>query len=491
MKWSKIIFSILSLMLIASGCKIPAAKKHEVRAVWMSRFEYAEGKSKVEAQTYIRHEFQRFRQAGINLIILQVRGNGDAFYRSDFEPWSNLLSGQIGKDPGWDPLQYAIEVAHENGLELHAWINTFPAWKAENPPPTPSQPLHPLLAHPEWVVCDKNGQPMKPNEGYITFSPGIPEVQRHIRNVVLDIVAKYDIDGIHFDYIRYPESAEQLGYSHDSVSVRRFTCSVENAQQLEWNAWQREQIDRFVSDIYNSVTAAKPWVKVSAAAIGHYSDVGWNGFHAVYQDAQRWLATGKMDMIFPMTYSRINHPTAPYTLALDQWKSMRHLGRYIIPGVATYKVGEEYKWKEIWNQIKLLREQGFPGMVFFSANSLSRGLDQLQEKYYAQPALIPPMDWKKGVPLITPENLQYSVKQDSAILQWQTRDAPAHFVLYNQSDITSPEAILAIFPGWQNSCRLALQDVKIELFITAINRIGQESAPVAFKGQIVAFSNHQ
>jgi uncharacterized lipoprotein YddW (UPF0748 family) len=469
-------------MLISQAlffCKIPASKKHEIRAVWMSRFEYAEDKTPHQSQDYIRGEFKRFREAGLNLIIFQIRGNADAFYKSKYEPWSDMLTGELGKDPGWDPLQFAIDEAHLLGLELHVWINTFPAWKAENPPPTGSIPLHPLLAHPEWVVCDSAGQPMNPPAGYITFSPGIPEVQEHIRKVVDDIVTAYDVDGVHFDYIRYPEGAERLGYSHDSVSVHRFACREENAQQLAWDVWQREQIDRMVSDIYNAVTAAKPWVKVSAAVIGHYSDVGWNGFHAVYQDAQRWLATGKMDMIFPMTYSSINHPTAPYTLAIDQWKFMRHLGRYIIPGVATYKVGEEYKWNEVWMQVNLLREQGFPGMVFFSATSLTAGLEQLSARYYPQPALLPAMPWKKGVPAAQIENLQCVVRGDSLLITWQANNPASCFVIYHHAEAANAQSIEALLPA--HCARYSIKYQAQSYYISAVNRIGQESPLLEIK----------
>ncbi|HID38242.1 MAG TPA: hypothetical protein EYP36_01850, partial [Calditrichaeota bacterium] len=168
----------LILLLFSCGEKTRPLKR-EVRAVWMSRFEYAQGKTAKQAKAYIRDSFQKFAAAGMNTIIFQVRGQADAIYRSQYEPWSNLLTDTLGKDPGWDPLEYALTEAHDSGLDLHAWINTFPAWKSEEAPPQKSQPLHPLLAHPDWLVCDSAGNPMKPSAGYITFSPGIPAVQEH------------------------------------------------------------------------------------------------------------------------------------------------------------------------------------------------------------------------------------------------------------------------------------------------------------------------
>lgn len=465
---SLIIFSI-------SSCKVPPVKKHEVRAVWMSRFEYAQGKSAHESKQYIRSSFRQFHDAGLNMILFQVRGNGDAFYHSRYEPWSDLLSGTLGRDPGWDPLQFALETAHHLGMELHVWINTFPAWKAGRPLPTESIPRHPLLAHPEWVVCDSTGTPMHPRAGYITFSPGNPQVQQHIRNVVMDLLGKYDVDGVHFDYIRYPEGTVRNGYSHDSVSVARFAAA--NPLQFKWNVWQREQINRFVGAVYNTITAAKPWVKVSAAVIGYHHGVRWNGYSAVMQDARRWLATGKIDLLFPMTYTRINHPTAPYTAALQQWKEMRYLGGLINPGIATYKVGGKYTWKEIWKEIERVRKDRFPGMVFFSATSLLKALNTLHKKYYPRPALFPPMPWKE-VPIEKPLLAEYHLGVDTLHIRWRANPGIEYYVIYSDPDLSKMKNIIQIVPGSDSTTAFPLLPGQQVYYLTAVNRTGMESSPL-------------
>ena len=119
-------------MMISFSCTseyIP--KKHEIRAVWMTRFEYARDKTASESQEYIKDSFAKLSDAGFNLVVFQIRGTADAFYYSAYEPWSKLLTDTLGQDPGWDPLGYALQTAHDHGLELHAWLNTFPAWKAQ------------------------------------------------------------------------------------------------------------------------------------------------------------------------------------------------------------------------------------------------------------------------------------------------------------------------------------------------------------------------
>jgi len=187
------IYSVLLLVfsLFLASCSEKPFPKYEARAIWMSRFDYAFGRTAEQSRNYIRSYFEQARKSNFNIIYFQVRGNADALYHSAYEPWSKILTGTLGADPGWDPLQFAIDRAREQGLELHAWINTFPAWRSGEKPPTASIPEHPYRAHPEWVVCDSSGKPMNPKIGYITFSPGIPEVQQHIQKVLADIVGNY------------------------------------------------------------------------------------------------------------------------------------------------------------------------------------------------------------------------------------------------------------------------------------------------------------
>jgi uncharacterized lipoprotein YddW (UPF0748 family) len=176
----------------------------EARGVWMHRFEYCEGTSTHDQdsiRTYIADVINHAADANFNIVFFQVRGNGDAYYTPGLEPWGNLLTGNLGEDPGWDPLEFALELAHRRGLELHAWFNTFPAWRGREPPPETTPPS-PYLMHPEWIVSDSSGIPMPLSDHYISFSPGIPAVHQYISEVVLDVVRRYDIDGVHFDYIR-------------------------------------------------------------------------------------------------------------------------------------------------------------------------------------------------------------------------------------------------------------------------------------------------
>jgi uncharacterized lipoprotein YddW (UPF0748 family) len=465
-------------LIAALSCSARQTGKHEVRAVWMSRFDYAEKKSPTESRDYITAELERCRKAGINTVIFQVRGNADALYRSTLEPWSALLSGSLGKDPGWDPLEFAIAAAHQRGMELHAWINVYPAWKAGTPLPPATSPLHPLLAHPEWVVRDVRGEPMNPKEGYITFNPASPGVRAHVIAVVEEIVGSYDIDGIHLDYIRYPDGAAKYGYSSDSDSLRQFSSSEGNPLQLNWGSWQREQVNLLVAEVYNRVTGLKPWVKVSAAAIGHISGTSWNGYHAVYQDAQRWLSMGKIDMIFPMTYTSTSTAAAPYRAAIRQWEAMLHYGRIIVPAVPVYKYGQKsYDLAEFNRQIRLIRGGSFQGVVFFSATGFAKVADSIGARHFTDPALPVPMFWKHADPPVAPRPLAANRKVDYTIVRWETAVRPALFALYD-ADKTGRMALIAVLPGYQTFCIVSKRQARKGVFVTAVNRIGMESEPV-------------
>ncbi len=444
----------------------------------MSRFDYASGRTAEQSRNYIRSYFEQARKSNFNIIYFQVRGNADAFYHSAYEPWSKILTGILGADPGWDPLQFAIDRAHEQGLELHAWINTFPAWRSGEKPPTASIPEHPYRAHPEWVVCDSSGKPMNPKFGYITFSPGIPAVQQHIQKVLADLVDNYDVDGIHFDYIRYPEWSNRHGYSHDTISEKRFASEEGNPHKLDWHSWQREQVNNFVAESYNLITGLKPWVKVSAAVIGSHHRARWNGYYAVDQDARTWLSRGKMDFIAPMTYTGPDHPTVPFGMTTAEWKEMRYLGRPIFPGIAVHKAGHQIFWNDIFLEIGMLRSARFEGMSFFSSRPLKKAFLRLKEIEFKYPAAVPPMPWKNiripDKPVIT----NWNATDDTLFISWQMQNNVRFFVYHKPAD-GGQKRLIHISPLNANGAAVAFTVEKGDtLLVSAVNRAGIEGEAI-------------
>lgn len=408
----------------------------EARGVWVSRFEYTQNLGTTDSEKikkYIKKTFTNAKTANLNVIFFQVRGNGDAFYKSKYEPWSNLLTGKLGKDPGWDPLGYAIEVAHQLGLELHAWINTFPAWRGLKDP-IKTDPPHPYLTHPEWIVCDSAGVPMPKSQHYVSFSPGIPAVHEYIISVVLDIVNSYDIDGIHFDYIRYPEGASAKGYSHDPISVKRFNSKEGNPLDLSWDNWQREQLTAFISKAYNAITSIKPSLKISAAVIGNYNDTNWNGYHVVYQDPRRWSELEKIDMIVPMVYYGRSEDGLQFPVTIKNWKDNYILNdRLLLAGIGVYKLD----WEEFLLEIDDAREVNLDGFTFFSASSFDEEKwINLKYRKFQYPAVMPALPWKDAVPPLPPENFTVLESGSEVLINWDNPpaakdgDLPSKFIIY-------------------------------------------------------------
>jgi uncharacterized lipoprotein YddW (UPF0748 family) len=355
------------------ACPVLSAADEEARAVWFSRFEYT-------TKEDIRSEIAKADSCRCNIILFQIRGQADALYLSQLEPWSDMLGGDY---PGFDPLAVAIEEATLRGMELHAYVNTFPVWSGTA---SPSSPEHIYNAHPEWVMVDQFGTPMDPASSYAFISPGIPQAAQHLNQVILDIVTNYDVDGIHLDYIRYPAS----GYSYDDSSLARFQREYGGTPQElpdQWKQFRRNLVTQFVRDVYNNVTGLKPWVKISAATWGNF----YEGYTFLYQDSHGWLELGYLDFSAPMIYVD-NVETFRNRLANHVDNSY---GRHVYAGVAAYLLDPA----DLLAQVDTTRSLGAPGCVFFSSTSLeSTEIDLLRSGPFVQPADIPVMSWKDPKP---------------------------------------------------------------------------------------------
>ena len=463
--------------------------KREARGMWMSRFEYA-SKNADSAKAKITHLFEKARHAKFNMVFFQVRGSGDAYYKSEVEPWGELMTGTLGKDPGWDPLQYAIDEAHRLGLEMHVWINTFPIWRGKDLPPE-TTPRSAMLAHPEWIVCEKDGKQMKydpPNNNYVWISPGNPEARQHVLKVVKDIVERYDIDGLHLDYIRYPEGSVQKGYSHDAVSVARFNSEEGNPGKISWEHWQRDQLSQFVFDAYNLISRMKPWVKVSAAVIGKMRGSGWTSYDAVFQDARRWMEVGKIDFILPMLYRERTHPTHPFIPLLTEWQDRASYDRQIYPGLGARLI-ENFGWEEIEAQIKEVRKRGLPGVVFYSATGLEKAWEQLGVDEFPYWSLAPRTPWKDSTAPAAPTNLSAEFSSNGVVIQWKApNEGEQHnFVIYrSDKPALSKDNVYSIVTvtgrnAVQYVDELPVREEMNEVYyaVTALDRLSNESPMTA------------
>jgi len=292
----------LALALLAGGCQ-PGLRhaggfppREPIRALWVTRWDY---KSAADIGVIM----ENCRRAGFNTVLFQVRGHGTAFYRSRLEPWSEELGG---RDPGFDPLAVACKEAHRRGLKLHAWVNVLPGWRGKQPPADPRQLYN---AHADWFWRDAQGR-RQPLGWYNSLNPCYPEVRGYLVAVMREIVAGYPVDGLHLDYIRfpnewnasYPAGVSVPDYPRDPRTLALFRqASGATPEQApgKWNEWRAAQVTQVVRDIRAMMRRVKPGASLSAA-VGADPDVA---LRAHFQDSRRWITEGLLDAVMPMNYA--------------------------------------------------------------------------------------------------------------------------------------------------------------------------------------------
>ena len=327
--------------------------KREVRAVWLATVygldwphRPASSPDGQKAQREALCErLDRLQEANFNMVFFQVRLRGYVAYRSQIEPISSLFTGVCGRMPDYDPLAFAVEECHKRGMECHAWFVTFPLGTDKQVRELGKRSA--VKRHPKLV---------KKHRGEWFLDPGQPGTADYVLSLVREIVERYDIDGIHFDYIRYPEAAKSFP---DKASYRQY------GKKTKQETWRRENINRLVARVYDYVKRVKPWVQVSSSPLGKYNRIpqvpnaGWTAFESVYQDPAEWLRRGKQDMIVPMMYYK-HRNFFPF---VDNWVENRH-GRLVVPGLGAYRLlPEEGDWtlNDLTDQIDYSRYFGGAG----------------------------------------------------------------------------------------------------------------------------------
>lgn len=380
----------------AAPGKASAASAPEYRAIWVTRFEWADA-SPETCRTTIRQVMKTLAENNFNAVFFQVRGQGDVLYPSPFEVWSPMLGGG---NPGWDPLEFALDEAHKNGLEFHAYINSNTCWFSKEKK-LPEDPKHLFYKHcnagggHDWLICDENGEPVQWDDNYVWIAPGVPDFQAYFREVVVDLATRYDVDGIHIDRIRVPGPE----YSHDRTSMIRYTFAG-NPDKLGFEDWTRDQFTRLLNDVYGNMSIVRPKVKISVTPIGLYDqsrypsdgyDAGLNyGRTRCYQDAQVWLKSGVVDFAVPQIYWPDGGKKPDFSEVLRDWMLYRG-DRSVVSGMKA----ETSSVRELIDQIRRSRMIGTAGQCVFSWTGISeRDLKELKAGPYTAPAPVPEFSWK-------------------------------------------------------------------------------------------------
>ncbi len=458
--------------------------EREFRAAWIASVANINWPSKpglsVEEQKQEAIEMLNFLQKNnFNAVILQVRPQCDALYASELEPWSYYLTGTQGKapEPFYDPLVFWIEEAHKRALELHAWLNPYRAHHVDGGP-----------IGEQSIVNTKSNLVVKLESGFYWLDPTDPGTQEHSYNVVMDIVNRYDVDGIHFDDYFYPYPS--YNNDKDFPDTKNWQNYLDSGGKLSKADWRRNAVDTFVENLYKGIKKTKKHVKFGLSPFGiwrpnHPASIkGFDQYNELYADAKLWLNKGWIDYFTPQLYWPINKIPQSYPVLLGWWAEQNYQNRHLWPGISIGRLNNNPPGEEVINQIMIARGMlpKSPGIVhwniggFLKSEELTKAVVQGP---YKQQALIPSSKWLD--PSI-PENpiVNNNVKNETIEIQWNRvqPDIRLHVIYAKFGDswtyeIVSKDEKSHTIPIYkiQNSELILLQKIAV----SSVNSFGNES----------------
>lgn len=456
----------------------------EFRAAWVTSVYNLDwpsrpGLPKEKQQAELRGLLDAASKLGLNAVLLQVRPGGDALYASKLEPWSTVLTGKSGGDPGYDPLAFAVEEAHRRGLELHAWFNPFRAKVGK----AALDPKHWTVQHPEWV---------RGKDSHVFMDPGLAEVQTHVLAVFKDVVSRYDLDGVHIDDYFYPYPV----FGPDKVRIE-----IPLGDEAQWQQegkgqsladWRRGNINRFVQAFYTQTKALKPAVRVGISPFGIWQpgvpasiEARVNAYDHLYGDSRRWLQEGWCDYLAPQLYWPIQPAAQSFTTLMQWWQSQSR-GRPVWPGMAVDRVASLKEpvlpLTELNDQMAVMRQTApVPGSIFWRIQMLTkndRGVASLlKETCFTERALVPAAPWLgasvPGEPVVS-----VSSAGKASTITWTARPGTAvrwWVVQTRQQGKWITEA-----PVFGTTTSLSLTPATEAIAVRAMSAAGQTSQPVVW-----------
>ncbi len=493
-----LVISLLPILLLAAGenhppaSVMPPAPLREFRAAWIatvgnSCWPSKPGLTTAQQKAELIALLDRAAALKLNAVIFQVRPACDALYQSSLEPWSEYLTGVQARAPWpyYDPLAFAIAEAHRRGLELHAWFNPFRAHHFQAVSPIASN--HVSRTRPQLVRSYGH---------YLWLDPGDPAVREYSLQVVMDVLKRYDVDGIHFDDYFYPyKEKDSAGHEidfPDDATWKKF--GVNNG--LSRDDWRRHNVDVFMEQTYHAIKAVKPWVKFGISPFGIWRPKvppainGFDAYAELYADSRKWLREGWCDYFAPQLYWAISPPQTSFTTLLTWWNAENVRHRHVWPGINSLKAGDGWQPAEIVNQISATRRYADAGHIHWNITALMKNpsLDAaLQRDSYQQPALIPASPWLGTLPPAHPK-LTVTPWKKSLTLRWENGDAePARWwvLQYRTNAIWTTEILPAnTFDRYRENFQ------PDAIAVRAVDRTGNLSEPAVWTpGQSGAAAN--
>ncbi len=438
----------------------PPAIAREFRAAWIASvynldWPSSSGLSAGSQQAELRGILDKLVALKMNAVVFQVRSQCDTIYPSSIEPWSPFLTGTMGRSPGYDPLAYCIREAHARGIEVHAWFNPFRA-----------------LSNNSQAVAQNHVTRVAPQTtkkfGTMTWcDPAQSDTRARALNVILDVVRRYDIDGVHLDDYFYPYPSGSLSFADGKSPAER-----------------RAYVDAFVSNLYAAVKRQKSWVRVGISPFGIWRpgvpagiEAGIDSYKQLAGDSRKWLKNGWVDYLAPQLYWRISPQKQSFPALLNWWRQQG--SRPVWPGIATERIGgpeDNRSASEITSQIDLSRKIGtnWNGHIHWSAKSLVKnkgGIATRLASTYTQPAAVPPMPWISSKAPAAP-GVSANANANGTSIQWQPDGNTAKIAV--QARIDGTWRTMKISPSGSKGTTIPRADT---IAVTAFDRFGNASPP--------------
>lgn len=459
----------------------PPPVAREFRAAWVATVNNIDWPSRpglpaAQARAELDGIVARAVELGLNALVFQVRPAGDAFYRSGLEPWSEWLTGAQGRAPDvdWDPLAHMVERCHRHGLQLHAWCNPFRAWH----PSAKSRPAADHVLSRQPGACVRYGS-------YRWMDPGDERAAEWSLAVLCDIVARYDVDGLHLDDYFYPYPENGAAFP-DDASYGRYR---RGGGRLGLGDWRRENIDTFVQRLYRSVHEIKPHVLVGISPFGiarpgvpRGIEAGVDQYGDLHADVQKWLREGWLDYLAPQLYWPIDQHKQSFSVLLPWWLAQNDRQRHVWPGLDAGRILQgkaPSRRDELSQQIDMIRTAALrsPGHVLYSFRALRSDAREvagaLKGRLYREPALPPATPWLTA-PVPQAPSASIELGSERHLLRWRpASDAPFVVVQVRSPDGWRTHGIVG---GEVGSTPLPV-DAK-EVIVRAVGRNGALSEPV-------------
>jgi uncharacterized lipoprotein YddW (UPF0748 family) len=485
------IILLLSLLTLSAHAENLPQINREFRAVWIATvdnidFPTRKNLSVEEQKSELIRNLDLARQLKLNAVIFQVRPMCDALYNSKIEPWSEYLTGEMGKPQNFDPLQFVIEEAHKRGILVHAWFNPY---RAYHPSAKTVSDNHISKRRPDLVR--KYGK-------YLWLDPTEPEVQAYSASVISDVVRRYDIDGVHFDdyFYPYPEK-DTAGNKIEFPDDKRWQEYLRTGGEMSGKSgikripskredWRRMHVDNFIARVGREIKRIKPEIMYGISPFGIWQPapekkiIGLNAYNELYADSRKWLQDGTVDYFAPQLYWETARQGQSFPILLDWWKNQNIKNRHIWVGIAPYRIGSNANFtaQEISNQILLTRNSpATRGAIHFSFKSLRNDLGGIQktlrENAYANEAVIPSSNWIKAAKPSAPK-VKITRDKDFVRANWTERGKRKAFwhVVYAKDKTGWSYSIL---PATEKTIALSADRQIEKIMVTSVDRLGNES----------------